>query len=144
MLKPENHKEQIERTKKAWQEKYGFEIKFENEWLRNDTQEVGEYFKHKSQDSGIEEIDNYVNTLLDSFREVICVEDLRSDIEWQCKVAETHFKRKEDLVDVSLYKKYFKNYEKFLYICAKYPSKIVGLGAAHDVKYLYFIFILLF
>eukprot|EP01091_Cochliopodium_minus_P002894 TRINITY_DN12732_c0_g1_i1.p1 TRINITY_DN12732_c0_g1~~TRINITY_DN12732_c0_g1_i1.p1 ORF type:complete len:346 (+),score=110.49 TRINITY_DN12732_c0_g1_i1:47-1084(+) len=132
MLVPENHKEQVERTKKAWEEKYGFELKFENEWLRTD-QSGEEYIVHVSQDSGNKELDEYVSELLEAFTSVVSVDDLCSDIEWQHKVAATHFKKREDLFDEPLYKKYFKNYEKFLYICAKYPSRIVGLGAAHDV-----------
>ena len=132
MLEPVNHSEQVERCKKAFAEKYGFELKFENEWLR--TEKVGfEYVKHESRDSENEELNKYVNILLQTFCEVVTTDELRSDIEWCHKVASTHFRKREDLVDETLYKRYFKNYEKFLYICAKYPSRIVGLGAAHDV-----------
>jgi len=132
MLAPENHKEQVERCKKAWFDKFGFELKFENEWIR--TEKSGEeYVPHVSQESGNKEIDEYVDKLYHVFRDVVSNDDLRSDIDWCYKVAATHFKKREDLVDEGLYKRYFKNYEKFLYICAKYPSRIVGLGAAHDV-----------
>ena len=132
-ISPKNFNEQVERTKKAFREKYSFEINFCNEWLRNSELPREKYIPHISQDCGIEEIDCKVKELEDTFLEVISTEDLRSDLEWCWKVAATHFKRREDLKDEGLYRKYFKNYEKFLFIAAKYPSKIIGLGAAHDV-----------